>query len=336
MRKILFFAAKWIVLPTILIIQFFYVAFLFNPYEPFSIVTYPVTSRDAVSSTKAIGKPLYKGDKVVGKFTAPDNNLGIVLVRFWNFENISKDKLIFRIKEVGAKNWYYTGTYKVDQFQPNEYFTFGFPIIENSKAKSYQFELESTAGKKGDAIAISKQHPYFATRYKFFLTKNKTHPLHILGFSWKKIVDLLTDTRSALLSVIYLFPFVCFTFVFLIRSNAGVKVFYFALLVYMLSLSWFEQFTFLPGLAIVTVCMYWIFGLVRYKFDSSVNFAFAVFFLVITTIVASFSSISYATQNFGIFFYWMLLFGTGERLVEIKINKSYKTNWKGFVKLLIS
>lgn len=336
MNKILFFTAKWVIIPAILVAQFFYIAFLFNPYEPFSIVTYHQTSIDAITSTKSIGKPLYKGDKVFGVFTALDPNLGIVLVRFWNFENISKDKLTFRIKEVGSKNWYYEGTYKVDQFQPNEYFTFGFPIISNSKGKRYQFELESTAGKQGDAIAISTKKPYFATRYKFFLSENKKHPIQIIKFLGEKIIDLITDTRSVLISILYLFPFIVFTSIYLIDSKISIKLFYLGLPIYIFSLSLFKQFVMLPEVTIFTVCVYWMFGIIRYKLDSSVSFAFSIMFFLLTAIVATFDYTSYIAYRFGIFFYWMVLFGTIERVIEIKLNKTYPVNWKRFLHLLIS
>ena len=336
MNKYLFFIGKWLIIPLILIAVFFYVSFLFNPYEPFSIVTYSEKGTDTFTSSKPIGKPLYKGDKVYGSFTSIDPNLGIVLVRFWNFENISKDVLIFRIKEKGSNTWYYEGRYKVDQFQPNEYFTFGFPIVRGSKGKQYEFELESTAGKKGDAIAISRQKPYFATRYKFFISENKRNPIATGKFIVEKIIDLLTDEKSVLLSLIYLFPFIAYAFTFLIRSKERSKVFYILLSIYIFSLITFNKFPFLPEITIITVILYWVFGIVRFGLGSSVSFMCAIVFLILTAFASTIDSFSSVTQKIGVFFYWFLLSGTVERFIEMKWDKTYKVGWEKFFRFLIS
>lgn len=337
MKRYIFFIIKWIGVPVVLLSIYFFLAFLFSPYEPFSIVTYPQNSNDTINSNIPLGSPLFKGDKVYGQFTARDNNLGILVVRFWNFKHISKDVLQFRIKELGKKDWYYTWHYKVDQFQPNEYFTFGFPIIDNSKGKTYQFELESTAGKQGDAIGISKVKPYFGSRYKFFFSENKKNPIAISQFVFEKIIDLFSDPRSLLLSAIYLFPLVAYiTFTFILNEKIGLKIFYPALFIYIFSLVGFDKFTYLPLMAIITVLLYWTYGIIRYHLESSVNFFFAILFLILTALVSSENYASYVAEKLGVFFYWFLLFGVIERLLEIKIRKKFRNNYKSFLKLLIT
>ncbi len=151
------------------------------------VTTLPEDKKDAELHAN-VGKELLKGQKVTGSFTASENNLGLVLLRFYNFERISKDKVIFRIKENGSKDWYYTNIYKVDQFQPNEYFTFGFSPIENSKGKQYDFEIESTAGKPKNAIGISTTFPQIGAAYQFTKTQLSQNKILAVRFFIKKSV----------------------------------------------------------------------------------------------------------------------------------------------------
>lgn len=134
---------------------------------------------------------LYKGDIVRGSFKASDNNLGIVLVRFYNFNRISDDELIFRIKEKGQYDWYYQSTHKVAQFLPHKYFTFGFPEIKHANNKTYLFELESRNGKPGNAVAMSEKSPQAAVAYKYYQNELRNDWFMLARFSYKKLINSL-------------------------------------------------------------------------------------------------------------------------------------------------
>jgi hypothetical protein len=132
--------------------------------EAFSVAN--KTMNKAAYSNVSSGE-LLKGQKLQGTFTANDNYLGQVSVRFYNFDRINPDSVIFRIKEQGQNNWYYQGTYKTDQFQPDMLFPFGFPVINNSKGKTYSFEVESLNGLPEHSIGISTVAPLGATLYQY-------------------------------------------------------------------------------------------------------------------------------------------------------------------------
>ena len=72
--------------------------------------------------------------------------IGIVLVRFAQLSVRVSDSVVFRIKKRGDDKWYYENTYKADQFQSGQYFTFGFPSIISSKNNTYTYEIESVSG----------------------------------------------------------------------------------------------------------------------------------------------------------------------------------------------
>ena len=121
-------------------------------------------------------KELLKGDKVIGEFIAENNHLGTVSIKFNTHNRINNDYLQFRIKKSDSNHWYYSNKYKVDYFQNNQYFSFGFPPINDSKDKKYQIEIESLAGVKGKSIQALMEDSPFLSKYSFpkaYLQQNK-------------------------------------------------------------------------------------------------------------------------------------------------------------------
>lgn len=152
--------------------------------------------------TKFPRKELLEGEKLKNEFISEENNLGIVLVRFYNFARISTDLVIFRIKEKGQKDWYYENKYKVKQFQANQYFAFGFPKIVDAKGKTFFLEIESVNENPQNAIAISTKIPQMAIAYKFsrsdFLEKGD-----VLQFFYKKLIYTVNNIEKSIAVWIY-------------------------------------------------------------------------------------------------------------------------------------
>ncbi len=148
---------------------------------------------------------LVKGEKMQGMFTASDNYLGQVSVRFYNFQRINPDSVIFRIKEQGQGKWYYEGTYKTDQFQPDMLFPFGFPIINDSKGKTYSFEVESLNGIAEHSIGISTVVPLGATLYQYPKKLLLSNPMTFAKFIVNnKISKIQADGQSFVAIGIYI------------------------------------------------------------------------------------------------------------------------------------
>jgi len=149
---------------------------------------------------------LYQGEKIVGEFKARQNYLGIVGFRFWTFWRLNDDFLIFRIREKGATEWYYQNKYKADQFQPNQYFTFGFPVIETSKGKTYIFEIESLQGRPGVAVGISEMNPVFIVKYKYPKSQVTVSLGQFFSFGLAKLSNLARKAEFNGAIFIYLTP----------------------------------------------------------------------------------------------------------------------------------
>ena len=128
---------------------------------------------------------LFKNEKITGEFVADHNNLGIVMLRFVRFGG-AVDTVTFRIKPAGEKKWHYENKYAAKQFQPDEYFTFGFPTLQDSKNKKYVFELESMNGKYDNSIGVS---PDKSTAFVYSYTKSDLKDLNVLSaFLLKKFL----------------------------------------------------------------------------------------------------------------------------------------------------
>jgi hypothetical protein len=129
-------------------------------------------------------KELLKGDKLIADFKGRNDNLGIISILFDTHSRINDDYLQFSIKEKGKVDWYYSNKYKVDQFQNNQYFPFGFPEIDDSKGKTYQVQIESLAGAEGNSVQMVVDRPLLS-KYSFpkaYLLQNKGKiPIFILS-----------------------------------------------------------------------------------------------------------------------------------------------------------
>jgi len=107
----------------------------FNNNFSLSIISYSHSKNNFVSFST---KKLFAGQKATGEFKAQENYLGIVTVSFATFSQVSyvdEDTLLFRIKEAGAKNWYYQNTYKSGLMYAVPVYPFGFPKFPILKGK---------------------------------------------------------------------------------------------------------------------------------------------------------------------------------------------------------
>lgn len=158
-------------------------------------------------------------NKINGTFTATTDNLGIISVPFNTHNKSINDKIIFRLKEEAKKDWYYQGAYNTNQFQNDIPFPFGFPIIKNSKNISYMFEIESLEGNSSEPYSLSKNNPYFFTKYKFSKSELSNNPSILLKFFTAKTseqLSLLTDRE--IVKIFLLSTFVLFILMVLIAK----------------------------------------------------------------------------------------------------------------------
>lgn len=135
-------------------------------YSASNLTTINSNLSDKVLTKKTFNK-LLKGDKITGRFTVLQNYLGQLSIRFYNYDRKINDEVVFRIKNINSNSWYYEHTYETNQFLPNDLFPFGFPVIPDSKGKTYLFEIESVKGKPDDSVTLSRMEPLVSLSFKY-------------------------------------------------------------------------------------------------------------------------------------------------------------------------
>lgn len=200
--------ALTITLTVVALFIWFTVSLFVNPQESFTVLLSFFNKDNIISAPKG---ELLKGEKIIGSFKAQYGNLGIVSLRFNTYVHINQDKVIFRIKQVGSNNWYYQNDYKVDQFQPNQLFTFGFPLIHASKGKSYVFEVESESGKHKNAVALDTTNPVFVAKYQYTKSEIARNAVTLVKYYFLKLSNAFQDVRFYYNSLLYTFPIISIT-----------------------------------------------------------------------------------------------------------------------------
>lgn len=306
---------KWFVAP--------FIFFIFGAYMTANYiinapgVTVLENDYDSDIFTHAHTSELHAGDSIAGEFEARNNHLGIVLVRFNTFHRINDDSVVFRIREKGQEDWFYENTYKVDQFQPNEQFTFGMPVISDSKGKEYQFEVESTIGEPENAVALSNIEPVVSTRHQYPKELIASSVDEGVKFLVLKTVNLFQNFEFPLFTLLYFLPLLGY-FLWLHFFPRYLSDKYYLVLVIPIALfveSFFLRNTYDIGVLIITVFTLFIF--LAYKLSSRVAFLFALIFLILTPIFLEFGN-ELVAENFAMWAYLLLVIGTVQALIELK------------------
>lgn len=282
MKRIIHIFIKYIFSVVLLVSFWIGMGIVFNPYASITIITTP---HPRTELTKWNDKELLKDNYIAGSFVASQDNLGIVAFRFNTYHRINNDYVIFRIKENGTKSWYYSNRYKVDQFQPDDLFTFGFPIIQTSKNKKFDFIIQSVAGEKNNAVAVSAVDPVFVTKYqfsKFLILHNVKYGINFLIL---KILSSVFDSNFYPFSFLFLIPLVIYLFhqVFPISVKVQKKV-----LFILISLLVFEylcasdSFGIWVEFSIVTI---WLILLISYNLNLRYAFLVAALLLFLTPLL---------------------------------------------------
>jgi hypothetical protein len=322
-KIILFF-----VIPGTLLVLWMGLSLLLQTTTGLTIISYPYhRSNFSLFTTKE----LLAKQKVVATFQSKDKNLGIISVRFYNFDRINKDEVVFRIKEKGSHDWLYQHVYKVDQFLPNKLFTFGFTPQANSKGKNYYFEIESLRGIKGDAITLSSQEPVFTSRHQYEKKDLIASPVSFIDFLVKKTLTQFQDISFVLSTFIYFLPFLLYLvwLLFLRRYISNIKVFdNFLILTIFLVTVFFSIFLSVQENSLINsvFLLLWVALILIYKFDSSVSYFLSAICLLFCPLFILLNVHVFA-DNAATFAYLFLLVGCGESIIEIKLKKLYPISY---------
>lgn len=158
-----------------------------------------------------VNDKILKGEIVSGEFQARENNLGIVSVKFKLFDRPrfkDEDTLLFRIKEKGARDWYHQNSYMDGLMYEVPIFPFGFPLISDSRDKTYYFEIESLRGNENNSVAVSNKGQIIFSKYYVPKDVLLSSSDEFASYITRKFVSSLLTTDLRFSSFIYLLPLI--------------------------------------------------------------------------------------------------------------------------------
>ena len=325
--------AAWFLIPIILLSFWIICSLLFNNKVSFSVLLFPQNRSLIVQVPQ---EKILKGEKITGNFTARENNLGLIMMKFNNYvkpDYADEDILVFSIKEKGSKSWYYKGNYHSGAFEHLTYFPFGFTPINNSKDKIYQFQLVSLNGNSSNAIELSKSNSIFQTGYQFSKRDIIGDKSFLIKFILEKIEISFTNLDFLLSSIIYLLPFLFYLLWQVYKYKRKIIKKYitvFTLILIAIDILFLK--TLYIGV-LVGLIVFWIISIKLKRLENSVSFTIAFIFLFawITLMYIGFDSYS---DKFNVWTYTFLVIGTFQVVIEEKKKPENLITYKEFFKNL--
>jgi len=125
------------------------------------------------------------GEELTGKFTAAEDNLGIISLQLNSAPPI-KDTLQFSLFDESDVQISHN-EYDISGFYYLHEFPFGFDIIEKSKGNNYKFKIVFTAQNKVIQNTLKIEEPDLITKYKFDKSDILSDQKSLFYFISKKI-----------------------------------------------------------------------------------------------------------------------------------------------------
>lgn len=126
----------------------------------------------------------------VGQFIASYDRLGVVKIRISTGGRLNTNTVVFRLRERGQKTWLVQNAYVTDRFPDGEFYPFGFPVIENSKGKTYEYELTTSDGSAQNTIKVLPGSYAFQSQYIYSSALIRSDGAAALWFLQQKLVEL--------------------------------------------------------------------------------------------------------------------------------------------------
>lgn len=299
---------RWVIIPSILI--FFWLilnaAYIIKSEKSSSILPFFHKSNVLYNFKET---KILKNEKIKGEIKAEENYLGIISIRFAQSNDIVTDKITFRIKEKGSIGWYYERLYDARQFYFLPLYPFGFPIINNSRDKVYEFEIESKKGTRYNSVNLSSTEPVVISKYKFPKMLLLLSPLESYNFIIKKGVGIVGTANFTYATSFFLLPLLLYlgwqiSFKNYVPKN--IRDFFKEL-----NLSKYSFSKFILALVfcdifllksiyngfIIFIILVWIFGLIKYPVKTTVSFFISLMLLGLSFLLNLFRMESYIEKS---------------------------------------
>lgn len=164
--------------------------------------------RDVFSSYTS--EPVVEGTTIQGEFVATGDNLSTVKLRINTLNRMNTTHITFRLRQKGSSSWQVANTYATDRMADGLLYPFGFPPIQDSKGKIYEFELTSDDGEEDNAIGVASGYHAVASLYVFTKDALIADRGKAIVFIKEKLGSMVSDPYLWLYEMMFLVPFLGF------------------------------------------------------------------------------------------------------------------------------
>ncbi len=315
-------------IPIVLFFGGVFLSLYFNTTS-FSVIEY---SHDFEFNPENPNFSLNKGDIIVGSFVAKENNLGIISIKLIRGDrpiSYNSDYLNFKIRDIKNADWHHESKPNIQKHEKTWILPIGFPIIENSKNKKYEFELESVVNTEGLTLKLADKIPQFVTFYKYNFKQDENNINSLINFLLTKTYLAFTNLNFLFSSTIYFSPFIFYTLVVIINRKIGIKMgfSYLVLALIIIDILIISQIS--PGLAVLLLGL-WFIASTYNKLESSVSYlGLAILFLVLILMVMKKDS---AGQNAAaVYVFGFMIIGVVQSILEKRLRKQKRVSCKQFL-----
>ncbi len=253
-----------------------------------------------------------KSKKLVAKLDSKDNYLGIISINFDSRQEMSDGQMFFRIKEEGASQWYYRNLYNTKQFNELPFYPFGFPIINESKGKTYIVEIElEKENQHNKFIQLDRFGPALALHHKYPKAPLVEDRAVFATFFSRRIANIIENNYQIFASTIYLYPFI-FYLLWRVAKNKYSRI---GFLVFIFLTACFDAlfvFRFID-LAYITISLLWILLLKKLAVPSKITF-YAGFVMLGLCIISQITGNNNIAEKFAS---WALMYITVGLILSI-------------------
>lgn len=259
----------------------------------FSILNFGYTSSQIQYS------PLRERQLFSGDISSREDYLGIISVYFNPPPKLPRKPLTFKIKERGAKEWYYENDYDIRQIAGLPQHPFGFPIIQHSQGKTYHIEVtykdselsQVSVRKKGTILKLSHKFPGYELR---------SNMNQLALFLKKRLFNIVQYSSGIYAASIFLYPFIFYTLGLLfkkLRNTSQFTIgFYMTLLFLAVYLDIFFILEFIDYAFLLTGLL--IFLLYRkYKIKDTFAYLTGLLLLLLSPILSMFNLANEASKS---------------------------------------
>lgn len=271
---------------------------------------------------------------ISGKFTAQENFLGIVTIRFNNKESPIGNS-VFKIKNILDDGWYHEATIAASQYYTVPQYAFGIPVIAKSKNQTYLFEirhLDNTPD--GRSLILSSKYPVLISQYSFpksIFIENKSL---LFEFIYKKISYFMLDEASWKVLLVYSIPLVLYllflifesklqTFRFVIKAREKLTSIFKPYLLFLFLYIFIDVFIIRKySESVITLFIFlWILEVSANRLESRYSFALAFVLFMFCPFLLS-VNIDWVAEKSALWAYMFLVMGTVHALIELRTEQS--------------